>query len=366
MLNGARILVAPLDWGLGHATRCVPIIQRLLARNAMPIIGADAGPLALLRAEFPQLEFVRLPGVEVRYSKTSNQLWSMARQFPAMVRSVQAERAAFDRIRHDVRLDAVISDQRFGVRCAELPSVLITHQVFPFTPLAQRALRKLNLRHMNRFDRCWIMDEAQPPGLAGELSHGDALTPNARYIGVVSRMSSAKQGVARSYTIAAVISGPEPQRTLLEQRLLDALHALPGDHLLVRGQPQHPRDEQRGNVRMRSHMSGTELANAMHGAELVVSRSGYTTLMDLAAIGRSALIIPTPGQAEQEYLGRLHARTGRFIVQEQEAIDLGSALLQMRRYTQQLAPQGGELLDEAMDDLASLLLGRAPTTLRRA
>lgn len=366
MLHGARILVAPLDWGLGHAARCVPIIQSLLARNALPIIAADGGPLALLRAEFPQLESVQLPGVEVRYSKTSNQLWSMARQFPAMVRSVQVERATFDRIRHDVRLDAVISDQRFGVRCAELPSVLITHQVFPFTPLAQRALRKLNLRHISRFDRCWIMDEPQAPGLAGELSHGDAFPPNARYIGVVSRMSSANQGKATGYTIAAVISGPEPQRTLLEQRLLDALHELPGAHLLVLGQPQHPRDEQRGNVRVRSHMSGSELANAMQNAELVVSRSGYTTLMDLAVLGRSALIIPTPGQEEQEYLGRLHARTGRFIVQEQDAIDLDGALRQLRGRAKLTAPRSGNLLEEAMDDLASLLLRRAPTTLRRA
>ena len=180
MFNGARILVAPLDWGLGHSARCVPVIQLLIDHGAVPILGADGGPLALLRREFTQLEHVRIPGVDVRYSKGSNQLWSMARQFPAMVRSVQAERALFDRLRHQLRLDAVISDQRFGIRSAELPSVIITHQVFPFTPFAQAALRKLNLHHLGRFDRCWIMDEAKAPGLAGELSHGRSLPANAR------------------------------------------------------------------------------------------------------------------------------------------------------------------------------------------
>src|SRR5688572_2807995 len=191
MFNGARILVAPLDWGLGHSTRCVPVIRRLLALGATPVLGADAGPLALLRNEFPQLEHVRIPGVTVRYSKGSSQLWSMARQFPAMVRSVQAERALFDRLRHDLRLQAVISDQRFGIRSSALPSVVITHQVFPFTPIAQRALRKLNIRHLERFDRCWIMDEPTAPGLAGELSHGAGMPRNARYIGILSRMQGA-------------------------------------------------------------------------------------------------------------------------------------------------------------------------------
>lgn len=364
LLSGARILVAPLDWGLGHSTRCVPIIQRLLALGALPIIGADKGPLALLRQEFPRLEWVRLPGVEVRYSKGSTQLWSMARQFPAMLRSVQAERAAFDRIRQQVRLDAVISDQRFGVRSAELPSVLITHQAFPFTPFAQRALRKLNLRHMARFDRCWIMDEPEAPGLAGELSHGPGLPVHARYVGTVSRMRPMPRPEQR-YRVVAVISGPEPQRTLLEQRLRDALAALPGEHLLVLGQPQQPRDEQRGRVRVRSHLGGLELAAALQGAELIVSRSGYTTLMDLAAIGRSALIIPTPGQEEQEYLGRLHARTGRFTVQPQDAIDLEAALRAAQR-AKAPAPAPARLLDAAMEDLAGLLLRRAPATLRRA
>ncbi len=159
MLQGKRILVAPLDWGLGHSTRCIPIIQRLIDRGATPIIGADNGPLALLQQEFPDLEHVRIPGITIRYAKGESQLWSMARQFPEMMRSVRAETALFDHIRKDLRLDAVISDQRFGLRSSTVPSVVITHQVFPFTPIAQGALRKLNVRHLSRFDRCWIMDD---------------------------------------------------------------------------------------------------------------------------------------------------------------------------------------------------------------
>ena len=355
MFNGARILVAPLGWGLGHSTRCVPMIQRLIDHGAVPIIGADAGPLALLRTEFPQLEHVRIPGVDVRYSKSSSQLWSMARQFPAMVRGVQAERALFDRLRQQLRLDAVISDQRFGIRSAELPSVIITHQVFPFTPIAQTALRKVNLHHIARFDRCWIMDEPEAPGLAGELSHGRSLPSNARYIGTVSRMSLQKAIVQKRYGVAAVISGPEPQRTLLEHLLIDRLRSLEGEHLLVLGLPNSARNERIGNLNIRSHLSGIELTEAMLASELIVSRSGYTTLMDLVAIGRTALIIPTPGQAEQEYLGKLHAHTGRFITQRQDSIDIKAALANARTGTLVMKKDNVPLLERALEDLATLL-----------
>lgn len=359
MFNGARILVAPLDWGLGHSTRCVPIIRRLSELGAQPVIGADAGPLALLRAEFPELEHVRIPGVTVRYSKGRSQLWSMARQFPAMVRSVQAERALFDRLKNDLRLDAVISDQRFGIRSADLPSVLITHQVFPFTPIAQGALRRMNLDHIARFHRCWIMDEPTAPGLAGELSHGRPergrrVPANARYIGTVSRMSVSGKPDHR-YRIVAVISGPEPQRTLLDQLLTSQLQACPGEHLLVRGLPNEQREQRFSNLTTVPHVNGDELAHLLASAELIISRSGYTTLMDLVAIGRSALIIPTPGQAEQEYLGELHARTGRFLVQQQQGIDLQKALAWAASTRHHPAKDDGSLLDKALEELAGMI-----------
>jgi predicted glycosyltransferase len=354
MLHGARILVAPLDWGLGHAARCVPIVQALQAHGAVPILGADGGPLALLRREFPELEHVRIPGMEVRYGRGSSQLWSMARQFPAMVRSIRAEQAVFERLRHDLRLDAVISDQRFGLRSEALPSVLVTHQVFPFTPIAQGAMRKVNAWHIGRFDRCWVMDEAQPPGLAGELSHGPRLPSNARYIGAQSRFAEMEGNEsAPHHRILAVISGPEPQRSMLESLLLEQLPRIDGDHLLVRGLPASPGERQEGRVRIVDHLPGEALSAAMRNAALIVSRSGYTTLMDLAAIGRSALIIPTPGQPEQEYLGDLHARSGRFLVQHQRSIDLNAAM-QWRQPAAAAQPDA-PLLAHALKDLATLL-----------
>lgn len=364
MFAGARILVTPLDWGLGHSTRCIPIIQRLRELDARPVIGADKGPLALLRDAFPELPHVRIPGVEVRYAKGASQTWAMAVQFPAMLRSVREEHHLFLNLRRQLELDAVISDQRFGIRADGLPSVIITHQLFPFTPFAQGVLRRINLRSVARFDRCWIPDVAEAPGLAGDLSHGRNVPRNARYIGPISRMDPAKaHAPAERYRIVCVISGPEPQRTLLEDELMRQLPGIEGRHLLVRGKPEPALDETIGNVRRLSHLGGEALTGALLQAELIVSRTGYTTLMDLAHIGRSALVIPTPGQEEQEYLGELHKGSGRFLVQQQNAMDLNGALQASRDKGQRtsIKASGGSMddpLERALQDFASLVQSR--------
>ena len=356
MLNRKRILVAPLDWGLGHATRSVPIIRALRSRGAEVVLGADAGPLELLSGEFPDLDHVRIPGAHIRYSRSRSQLWSMVRQFPAMLRSVQAEQALFDRLRGELELDGVVSDQRFGVRSPDLPSVLITHQVFPFTPIAQPALRKLNLRHIVRFHRCWVMDEPRAPGLSGELAHHGPLPPNARFIGAVSRFTNTGEDVPKTWDIVAVVSGPEPQRGLFEEALGRQLAAIRGRHLLVCGKPGTHGAHDQGRVQRVPHLPARELEAAMKGARMIVSRTGYTTLMDLAAIGRTALVVPTPGQAEQEYLGDLHRGTGRYLVQEQHELDLAHAWDRLRdRSVGALPPGEHALLEAALDDLEGLL-----------
>lgn len=355
MFHGARILVAPLDWGLGHATRCIPIIGRLLELDAVPVIGADRGPLVLLRDEFPTLEHVVLPGPVIRYSASDRQLWSMVRQFPRMVRSVSQERALLHALRRRMRLDAVISDQRFGLRDAGLPNVVLTHQVFPFTPAAQGMLRRINRHHLAAFDQCWVVDHPHAPGLAGALSHGNDMPANARHIGTLSRMRTDVPAPGERYDVVAVISGPEPQRGLLEQRLVQQLKEIPGRHLLVRGLPHGGSAEVHGAVHLVPHLSAALLNAHLLHARHIVTRTGYTTLMDLEALGRAAVLIPTPGQAEQEYLGRLHAPLGHHVVRSQDRLELTEALAALPAHTPRSTPMQHALLDKALEDLARRL-----------
>ncbi len=353
MFNGARILVAPLDWGLGHAARCVPVIRELLVRGAVPVIGADQGPLAMLRGEFPELEHVRLPGMEVRYAEGRSQAWAMAKQLPAMLRQVRTEHHFLQARRNELQLDAVISDQRFGIRAADLPSVLITHQVFPFSPFAQAVARRMNKSHILRFDRCWVPDRENGPGLSGALSHEKELPPNARFIGPLSRFDHAPSASSSAmHRVVAVISGPEPQRAMLEKQVLAQLLSIEGPHLLLTGKPGMG-SQHHGQVRVTGHLPTVELQDALMHAELIVARTGYSTLMDLDALGRGALLIPTPGQPEQEYLGRLHMETGLHQIQEQHSLNIAEAL---GRNPNSITPTAtDEGLSSAMTELAHLI-----------
>ena len=356
MFNGARILVAPLDWGLGHAARCVPVIRELLARGAVPVIGADWGPLAMLRGEFPELEYARLPGMEVRYSEGRSQAWAMARQLPAMLRQVRTEHHFIHARRRELQLDAVISDQRFGIRAVDLPSVLITHQLFPFSPFAQGVARRMNKKHILRFDRCWVPDREAAPGLSGELCHGKDIPGNARYIGPLSRFDRTPESDPTiNHRVVAVISGPEPQRTMLEKQVLAQLLSVEGPHLLLTGKPGMA-SKHHGSVHVTGHLSTFELQDAMKHAELILARTGYSTLMDLDALGLGALLIPTPGQPEQEYLGRLHMEMGVHQIQEQHSLNIAEALGHNPSSITPTAPDEG--LSSAMTELAHLISER--------
>lgn len=353
MFRGARILVAPLDWGLGHAARSVPVIRALLAHGAVPVIGADGGPLAFLRDEFPALEQVRISGMQVRYGAGRSQAWAMAMQLPRMLHQVRREHHLFNALLHRLQLAAVISDQRFGLRSPGIPSVLITHQLFPFSPFAQAAARRMNRMLYTRFHRCWVPDREAAPGLAGALSHGGNLPSSVRHIGPLSRFSrTAAAKTTTPYQVVAVISGPEPQRSLFQEEVVRQLTHIPGPHLVVAGRPG-TLPTQQGAVRIEGHLPTPALQAALLHAKLIVSRCGYSTLMDLEALGRSALLVPTPGQPEQEYLAELHDATGRFHIQAQHRLNIAAAFEE--------PPQGhsaqelnGTLL-EAMHDLARLI-----------
>lgn len=355
MFNGARILVAPLDWGLGHATRCIPIIERLKELRATPVIGADGNAYRILKHAFPLDEMVRIPGPEIHYSTGRGMAWSMTKQFPGMLRGIRREHAFLKARSAALNLDAVISDQRFGLRSRTIPSVLVTHQLHPFVPFGTGLLRRFNHAMIERFDRCWVMDHAEPPGLAGALSHGPKQPSNVRYIGPLSRVRPMAGVESKRWDVVAIISGPEPQRSILEDILLRQLDPLPGDHLLVQGLPGSASSVRKGTVRLVPHLDREELTAAMSNARLIVARSGFSTIMDLVAMGLTALLIPTPGQPEQEYLARLHHGSGRFLVQDQGSIDLNAALDRDRSGAQVPDTPDTDLLTVAMKDLAHCL-----------
>ena len=331
MSRPPRILVAPLNWGLGHATRSIPIIRLLRERGCDVLLASDGPALTLLEQEFPDLPTFALPGFEVRYGERFFAL-TLLGQLPSLLGAVRREHRAMAALVSRERVDGVISDNRFGSWGSGVPDIVLSHQWTVETGNAVSGFMatRLHRRILRRYGECWIPDNNDDGSLAGRLS--EANDPNTKHIGPVSRLVSGEKGTApsRSRTKVLVIcSGPEPLRTRLERTVLEQARQLPHTFLIARGLPgQAPTPSPLSNVEWRAHLGTHELSNALVASDVVVSRTGYTTLMDLAATGAKALLIPTPGQPEQEYLGRYHAGNGWWAIQEQTNLDLATGIEQ--------------------------------------
>ena len=338
-----KVLVCPLDWGLGHATRCVPLIQALLAEGHEVSVGATGGGLDLLRAEFPALDVFPFPGYRVRYSRSAAAfLPVMAAQLPAILLGMRSERLRLSALVAGKGYDIVIADGRYGLKLPKTPSIFITHQVgiripgrFPARGIAEALLRKLNLAKLGTFDRVWIPDHAGDLSLSGELGRSHDAPANVEWIGPLSRFHADPSRPRTPVDVLAVVSGPEPQRGLFEAALWVELERMPGTRVLVRGLPGAGKGRlapngaaapKAGALTVHDHLPGESLARLFAGAKLVVARSGYTTVMELASLGTAAaVLVPTPGQSEQLYLADHLQSLGAALKREQGDLGLASA-----------------------------------------
>lgn len=327
----------------------MPIIQALLDRGHEVIIASDGQALRLLTHEYPQLTHLTLPSYGITY-RTRNMVYNLGTQLPRILRTIRAERRAIQRIVQDHRIDGILSDNRYGCHSPQAHSLFMTHQVrlrMPYPGLAA-PINALNRALIYRFEGCWIPDfPTEADRLSGTLAEARGLR-QATYIGPLSRLRAAT--AAPRYDVIVVLSGPEPQRTTLERRLLDQLQRLPLRTLLVRGRTDlPPLHEERGTITTVQFLTAQALGEAIAQSRVIVTRSGYSTLMDLAAIGRKAVLIPTPGQTEQEYLGAYFAERHGFLTMAQDAVDVAAAFEVAQHWTAQPAPQR-DLLDAAIDD----------------
>lgn len=331
-----RILLAPLDWGLGHATRCIPIAHALETEGYEVVFAADGRPLQLLMDEFPKNDFIKLAGYQVRYPKNGNMAASMLWQSRKILKGIKDEHKALQGIIRDFNIDGVVSDNRFGLYSKEVPCVFITHQLRIQAPYFQNWIQKINFKHIQKFEQCWVPDTSNST-LSGQLTQGINPPFDCQFIGPLSRFRPLEK--TDNLEVLAIVSGPEPQRSLFEKLLRQQLKGK--NALLVLGKPEAQTDEKEGNLRIVSHLNGQALNQAMANAEILVSRSGYSTLMDLAAVGKKAIFIPTPGQTEQLYLAEQFHKSKIAFAMHQKECNLELALKESANFsgfTQQTEP----------------------------
>lgn len=361
MPHNKRILVAPLDWGLGHATRCIPIINELQKLGADVLLGSSDKALALLRREFPDLPYVQMPSYKVNYPKNGNMTFHMLRLAPKIRNAIKKEHKALDRYIHEYGIDGVISDNRLGLYNKRVPTVLITHQLYIRTPRFRWAADRINRHYISRFDQCWIPDYADVhENLSGSLSHGRDHPRGLSFIGPLTRFhqesqnSESEEGKSQNgrTKVLGLISGPEPQRGMLAESLNEELKDLDLDATMVTGMPQKGAGKKESpRIQEFNHLPAQDLHRELQAADLIVSRSGYSTIMDLAAIGRKAVLVPTPGQTEQEYLALYHHKKRHFLSMQQDAFDLTEALEKSKVYEGVHLPPRPEELRERLKEL---------------
>jgi len=303
-----RILVAPLDWGLGHVTRCIPIIKELLQNNCDVWLAGNETQQSLLKAEFPHLPFLTLPGYRVKYSKIrAGWRWKMLLQLPKIFSAARNENEWLKKMIMEHQFDAIISDSRVGLWSDSIPSVFITHQLNIKTfsgKWTERISQRLNYKWINRFSECWVPDVEGEKNLAGELSH-PKIKPKipVHYLGAISRFENASGVTGEKDHLLVILSGPEPQRTILENKIINEVAHYPSTAVVVRGLPGSTNIiPSTGMIKFYNHLPAQQLEVEIKKASWVISRSGYTTVMDLAKLQKRSILIPTPGQTEQEYL----------------------------------------------------------------
>ena len=328
-----RVLVAPLDWGLGHATRCIPVIYALTNLNFEVIIAADGPTKNLLEKEFKNVVFTQIKGYNIRYS--TNKFWlplKLLLQFPKLLWVVFKENFWLDKTIAEYKIDAVISDNRLGLYSSKVPCIYITHQLQIKTgnSFTEWLAQKIHYFFINKYSACWVPDTAAENNLAGELSHPKKLpeTP-VKYLGPLSRFE--KTTVEKKYDLLILLSGPEPQRTILENLLLQELKSFSGKVAMVKGLPKNSAEEEfiyddENKITVANHLSATALNKAIQQSDIVICRSGYTSVMDLIKLQQKAILVATPGQTEQEYLAAYLMERKMFLSVPQSNFSLPTAL----------------------------------------
>ncbi|RQO32149.1 glycosyl transferase [Taibaiella sp. KBW10] len=309
----------------------MPLIHHLVEKGCDVYLAAEGASAAILKAYFPALPVLPLKGYGIQYShKPGNFTFKLLAQVPKILRRIKEEHRWLQKQQKRYHFDAVISDNRYGLYTPDCPCVIMTHQVQIMSGKGAWADRKLlqwHRRLLEQFEDCWVVD-TETQGLSGRLAHPETKPKQSTYIGLLSQFMLLPAIEKAEKHCLVLLSGPEPMRTQLEALLWAQCVALPQyKFIFVAGKPGGTaRETVPPHIHYHPYLGGVALHTSMAEAALVVCRSGYSSLMDLAFLQKKAILIPTPGQTEQEYLaGHLHA-SGNYYSEPQATIELGKVL----------------------------------------
>lgn len=362
MKKELNILICPLEWGLGHAGRVIPIAARLREMNHRIFFGAGREHLAFLRKEMPGSTFIDFPGFKPGYSAHLPQYLIILLKAPLLLFHVIQEHIRLRGIIRRYSIDIVVSDNRFGLWNSKIKSVYITHlPLIPF-PGAFSILEftgiLLHRSIIKKYSFCFIPDLPGEINVSGRLSHGIKLPANVRFIGILSRFLCLKDSKTISPVSfrhnTVILSGPEPQKGILRKKLTEVLITKELPSVMLGGNPEGGSELiVSGKIVYTDHPDSSVMREIITGSECIITRSGYTSIMELISLGRTALLIPTPGQTEQEYLAGYLESKGWFSTISQDKIDDKMPMpTAVTEWKSDIVEQSRALLDKALMELS--------------
>lgn len=303
------IIYSICSWGLGHATRSLPILRQLINENHHLTVISHDRSLQLLKNELKDaVEYEDIPDYPMLVSKNTQQFIAKSLVYwPLFIKRMESGLQHLGKLLKDIPCDRIISDGRYDMYSKHIPSFFISHQIRIMNPLRlhlfERGSEIFNEFFFKRFQDIIIPDYKEN-NLSGDLSHNlKKIDENQlHYVGLLSDFEKKSLNKDIDYFIS--LSGPEPQRTILEQKIRTQLNHLNGTVIMSLGKTEETISTPDDHIKIYSYLSKEKRENLLNRSKLVISRSGYSTIMDLAVIGTQAFMIPTPGQIEQEYLAQ--------------------------------------------------------------
>lgn len=322
-----EIIYGVCSWGLGHATRSLPVLRRLLSENNNITVISNGRSLEVLKKELgEQITYVDIPDYPMLLSENTRQFLAKSMVYwPVFIKRIEDGLAQLQKILDKKHYDCIISDARYDMYSKKIPSFFISHQMRIMNPLQikmfEHAMERFNMFFFKRYAGVMVPDYKEN-NLSGDLSHNlKRIDENTiHYVGVLSDFTRRPMNKNIDYLIS--ISGPEPQRSILEETLASQAETLEGNVVITLGKAENYSIKKKKHLTTYSFVTKELREELLNKAKLVVSRSGYSTLMDVAVVGTKALFIPTPGQIEQEYLSKYHNNLGTFHSVAQDAVDL--------------------------------------------
>lgn len=355
-----NILICPLEWGLGHAARMIPLARKLQELNNNVFIGAGEKHLALFRVEMNNVTLIDFSGFSPGYSKYLPQYLFMLLKTPLLLFHIIREHHLLKKIIRVYDIDIVISDNRFGLWNKKITSVYVTHMPRIPMPGLFRIFEKtgawLHRAVMKQYSFCFIPDLPGEINLSGRLSHEIKLPVNVRYIGILSRFNDNYESSGFSLPHkhnTVILSGPEPQRSILKNKLISILEEKEPLTVILEGRPESSNASfRKDNILFYSHLPSAEMKQIVKTGEIIISRSGYTTIMDLVFLNCTGLLIPTPGQTEQEYLAEYLSAKGWIKTIRQKDLEKIKKLPEMKvGWPEKITMESEELLKAAINEL---------------